>query len=395
MRVRAADRRAGLGRRGRHAIGAAYRTGRARAGRSRARCRASSAGRASACPNRTIDAFRRRCSTASPIAAWCCSARPRHGTSEFYRARAAITRRLIEQHGFTIVAVEADWPDAARDRPLRRGAGPASRAAAARSRASRPGCGATRDVDAFVDWLRAPQCAATGRAARRLLRARSLQPVRLDRRPCSPISTRSIPSAASVARERYGCLTPWQHDPAVYGRAVLSRRLSAPARTPSWRMLHATCSTSGSTTPREDGERFFDAAQNARLVRGRRALLPHHVLRLAESWNLRDRHMFDTLHVCWSIAAPDAKAVVWAHNSPHRRCALHRHGLARGELNIGQLCRERFGDEAALIGFGTAQRHRRRGVATGTGRWRSRRCARRGQTASSGCSTTARSNAAC
>src|SRR5689334_17836579 len=37
-----------------------------------------------------------------------------HGTSEFYRARAAITRRLIERHGFGIVAVEADWPDAAR-----------------------------------------------------------------------------------------------------------------------------------------------------------------------------------------------------------------------------------------------------------------------------------------
>ena len=65
-----------------------------------------------------------------------------HGTSEFYRARAAITRRLIERHGFNIVAVEADWPDAATiDRYVRHGRGGEVRAT--RSSASRPGCGAT------------------------------------------------------------------------------------------------------------------------------------------------------------------------------------------------------------------------------------------------------------
>ena len=73
----------------------------------------------------------------------------------------------------------------------------------------------------------------------------------------------------------------------------------------------------------------------------------------AESWNLRDRHMFDTLCCLLEAKGPDAKAVVWAHNSHIGDARFTDMGQSRGELNIGQLCRERFGAEAALVGFGT------------------------------------------
>jgi erythromycin esterase-like protein len=73
----------------------------------------------------------------------------------------------------------------------------------------------------------------------------------------------------------------------------------------------------------------------------------------ADSWNLRDTHMFETLQHLLDAKGPEAKAVVWAHNSHIGDARFTDMGISRDELNIGQLCRERFGDEAALIGFGT------------------------------------------
>jgi erythromycin esterase-like protein len=73
----------------------------------------------------------------------------------------------------------------------------------------------------------------------------------------------------------------------------------------------------------------------------------------AESWNLRDTHMFETLLNILQARGPDAKAVVWAHNSHIGNAAHTDMGVIRGEHNIGQLCRQRFGADAALIGFGT------------------------------------------
>jgi erythromycin esterase-like protein len=103
----------------------------------------------------------------------------------------------------------------------------------------------------------------------------------------------------------------------------------------------------------KDGEDYFDAAQNARIVRA-----AEHYYRImyrgsTESWNLRDRHMFDTLLHLLEARGAGSRAVVWAHNS-HIGDARHTEmGQQRGELNIGQLCREQFGEQAALIGFGT------------------------------------------
>jgi erythromycin esterase-like protein len=103
----------------------------------------------------------------------------------------------------------------------------------------------------------------------------------------------------------------------------------------------------------QDGESFLDAAQNARLIASAERYYRIMYYGGAESWNLRDRHMFETLEHVLEAHGPRSKAVVWAHNSHIGDARYTDMGVVRGELNIGQLCRERFGNEAALVGFGT------------------------------------------
>jgi erythromycin esterase-like protein len=103
---------------------------------------------------------------------------------------------------------------------------------------------------------------------------------------------------------------------------------------------------------RHDGDAFFDAAQNARIVRAAERYYRTMYRGAKESWNLRDRHMFETLQAVLSHRGPDAKAVVWAHNSHVGNAAATAMGWA-GEFNIGELCRVAYGDDAVLIGFGT------------------------------------------
>jgi protein-L-isoaspartate(D-aspartate) O-methyltransferase len=276
-----------------------------------------------------------------------------HGTSEFYRARAAITRRLIEHHGFSFVAVEADWPDAAtlnrhvRHLPPRTDASPAFQRFPT-------WMWRNTDVDAFVAWLRdhnaplAPERRAGFYGLDMYSMGSSISAVLgyLDE---------VDPEAAAVARERYGCLTPWQRDPATYGRVALSRGF-ATCEDAVARQCRELLSRRLEYTGGEDGqdrEDFLDAAQNARLVASAERYYRVMYYGGAESWNLRDTHMFETLEHLLAAHGDDARAVVWAHNS-HIGDARHTEmGQARDEINIGQLCRQRFGDDAALIGFGT------------------------------------------
>ena len=103
---------------------------------------------------------------------------------------------------------------------------------------------------------------------------------------------------------------------------------------------------------RQDGEAFFDAAQNARIVRAAERYYRIMYRGGNEWWNLRDRHMFDTLQALLRAGGAQAKAVVWAHNSHIGNAAATAMGW-HGEFNIGELCRTAYGDEAVLIGFGT------------------------------------------
>src|SRR5262249_52816666 len=144
---------------------------------------------------------------------------------------------------------------------------------------------------------------------------------------------------------------PWQHDPTTYGRAVLKagyrkceQAVIAQCRDLLSRQLEYS---------RRDGEGFLDAAQNARIIASAEQYYRIMYYGGAASWNVRDTHMFETLGHLLEARDKNAKAAVWAHNSHIGNARYTEMGVARGQVNIGQLCREKFGNQAALIGFGT------------------------------------------
>ena len=271
-----------------------------------------------------------------------------HGTSEFYRLRARITRELVEQRGFSIVAVEADWPDAARiDHYVRERSVPAR---AWRAFARFPTwMWRNREVQDFVEWLRAHNAA---RAPERRVRFAGLDLYSLyDSIGAVLDYLESVdPALARLARERYGCLTPWQNDPQAYGRAALSGAYQG-CEPQVVQMLRELLQGRLAEARRGD-EPFFDALQNARLVAD--AELYYRVMYYgsSDSWNLRDRHMHQTLLRLLDFHGAQARAVVWEHNS-HVGDASATEMSARGELNLGQLCREHFRSRCYSIGLGT------------------------------------------
>jgi erythromycin esterase-like protein len=271
-----------------------------------------------------------------------------HGTSEFYQARAAISRWLIEHHGFNVVAVEADWPDAAViDRHVRfRGKSKNSREAFTRFPTW---MWRNREVREFTEWLRDHnRLRADG--ARAGFYGLDLYNLSGSIRAVIEYLDRVDPEAAEVARARYGCILPWSEEPAIYGRVALTRGY-APCEDEVAEMLQEMLARD--LTERDGEDDFVDAAMNARLVQNAEAYYRVMYYGSEESWNLRDTHMFETLEALLEARGPDAKAVVWAHNSHIGDARATGMGKDRGELNLGQLCRQRWGSQARLIGLGT------------------------------------------
>lgn len=269
-----------------------------------------------------------------------------HGSSEFYRARAAITRRLIEQHGFNIVAVEADWPDAAAIDAHVRGR-PRNVVEAVFERFP-TWMWRNAEVADFVEWLRAWNLAHVA-AARVEFRGLDVYSLRGSLAAVLRYLDGIDPAAAAEARRRYACLTPWQSEPARYGRQLMFGQPSCEdaAVAQLQDMLRRRLDRQ-----QADGEALFDAAQNARVVRAAEQYYRLMYRSGTESWNLRDRHMFDTLQALLERRGPQAKAVVWAHNSHLGNAAATAMGWG-GEFNLGELCRTAYGDDVVLIGQGT------------------------------------------
>lgn len=272
-----------------------------------------------------------------------------HGTSEFYRARAAISKRLIAHLGFTIVAVEADWPDAATiDRYVRH-------------RQKREGerqaferfpiwMWRNREFDSFIRWIRRHN---KGRDYEEMtgFYGLDLYNMSASMRAVIDFLDKEDPEAAKVARKRYGCLEPWAENPARYGALAMSegyRRCEVPVM----QMLRDLMQRNFDCLS-EKCDEWLDAAANARLVKNAEAYYRAMYRGSAEGWNLRDTHMFETLLQLLEAKGPNSKAIVWAHNSHIGNAAYTEMGQARDELNIGQLVKERFDAGARLVGFGT------------------------------------------
>jgi protein-L-isoaspartate(D-aspartate) O-methyltransferase len=272
-----------------------------------------------------------------------------HGTSEFYRYRAAITRTLIERKGFNMVAVEADWPDAARiDHYVRHLTTPPSEWRAFTRFPS--WMWRNTDVQEFVEWLRRHNGPIPHQSERVSFHGLDLYSLFTSIEEVLKYLEGVDPEAAAVARERYSCLMPWQEEPALYGRAALSARFRECEQEVvdiltdlvEKRMEYAA----------RDGDSFLDAVQNARLVANAEEYYRTLYTGYADSWNLRDSHMFETLKSLLDYRGGHSKIVVWAHNS-HNGNAAATDMARRGQYNIGELCRKVYGDSAYLIGFGT------------------------------------------
>ena len=273
-----------------------------------------------------------------------------HGTEEFYRARAAITRHLVEHHSCTIVAVEADWPDAAKvDRYVRHAKYPGDREPPFQRFPT--WMWRNTEIRALIEWLRAHNAGIYTKDTRAGFYGLDIYNMSASIGAVLEYLDRIDPEASQVARERYGCLTPWRARPESYGRTALARG-------------YAQCEEAVVQQCQEllrkrleyeqnDDDAFLDAAQNARLIASAERYYRIMYYGGAESWNLRDRHMFQTLQNLMDAKGPQAKAIVWAHNSHVGDARYTEMGKSRDEVNIGQLARQQFGEDVALIGFGT------------------------------------------
>ena len=281
-----------------------------------------------------------------------------HGTHEFYRTRAHLTQGLITSRGFNVVAVEADWPDAFRANRWVRGNGPDTSAADALADFIRfpRWMWRNRDVVRFLDWLREHNL---HKAPREQVGFYGLDLYSLHRSIDAVLSyLRTVdPVAAARARQRYACFDVFGQDTQAYGYATAFglERSCEQAVVSQLVELQRRAADYASRDGRVAADDYFAAEQNARVITDAEAYYRAMFSGAATSWNLRDRHMMSTLealldHITRMNGV--ARAVVWAHNS-HLGDARATQMGAQGELNVGQLARERFGSAVCSVGFTT------------------------------------------
>ena len=273
-----------------------------------------------------------------------------HGTAEFYDARAEITVDLVTRHGFNIVAVEADWSDAAAYDRIIHGQPVEPELPSPFTRFPR---WMWRNDEAFhlLTRLRDINRAGNGGDSRVNFYGLDIYGLNGSIEAVLHYLDRVDPPAAAAARARYSCLTPWRSDPIEYARMAASSIFQS-CEDEAARMLVELLKKRMEYIER-DGHAYFAAEQNARVVAGAEEYYRTMYRGSADSWNLRDQHMCETLERLLEHHGPDSKAVVWAHNSHVGDARATEMGQVRGEHNIGQLARQRWGDQVALIGFGT------------------------------------------
>ena len=273
-----------------------------------------------------------------------------HGTAEFYQMRARITQELIEKKGFTIVAAEADWPDAAHLDHYIHGTEPDPLMEGKPFSRFPTWMWANHSVLEFSHWLKAYNEKMDSPDNQVGFYGLDLYSLFSSIEAVLSYLEKVDPETAEVARVRYGCLMPWASDPSMYGQVAITRQYREcedDVLAALQDLLHKRMEYSMA-----DGEQFFNAEQNARLVTNAERYYRTMYYAESNSWNQRDQHMFDTLQSVLEFRGPQSKAVIWEHNS-HVGDARATEMSARGELNVGQLARQTYGDDAYIIGFGT------------------------------------------
>jgi len=282
-----------------------------------------------------------------------------HGTHEFYAERAEITKRLIAEKKFRAVAVEADWPDAYRVNRYVRGASDDVEAVEALADFRRFPTWMWRNtvVVEFIDWLRAYNDALPPGSEKVGFYGLDLYSLHASMKAVLRYLEKVDPEAARQARERYSCFDHVGEDTQAYGlltRLNLSKSCEEEVIAQLLELQRRTADQVRRDGRLPDDELFY-VEQNARLVKNAEAYYRSVYLEEVSSWNLRDRHMAETLD---SLAAHlgrngnRAKIAVWEHNS-HLGDARATETGQRGELNVGQLVREKYANDAVLVGFTT------------------------------------------
>jgi erythromycin esterase-like protein len=282
-----------------------------------------------------------------------------HGTHEFYRERARLTRRLIDERGFRAVAVEADWPDAYRVNRYVMGQSHDSDANSSLADFRRFPAWMWRnhDVLQFVEWMRARNDSQVHPANKARFFGLDLYSLQASIEAVIEYLDRVDPAEAGRARERYSCFDHVGREGQTYGYA-LAHSTTIPCENEVVAQLIALRARSDAYL-RRDGwvaeDELFFAEQNARVVRDAEEYYQQMYRAEVSSWNLRDRHMAATLdalaeHLTRQFGS--AKVVVWEHNS-HVGDARATAMAARGEFNVGQLARRRYGSDCFLVGFTT------------------------------------------
>lgn len=281
-----------------------------------------------------------------------------HGTQEFYHERAVITKRLIMEHGFNAIAIEGDWPDAYRVNQYVKGVSHDSSTKKSLDGFKRfpTWMWCNQEVLEFVTWLH--QYNQLHRADKQVgFYGLDLYSLHASMAAVIEYLKKVDPEAAKRAQHRYACFDHFGINPQNYAYATAFGISEACENDVIQQLQELRNNTAAylQLNGRAAADEFFFAEQNAKLVQNTEKYYRLMFNRDVSSWNMRDRHMMDTLEALdnhLTTLNGKAKIVVWAHNSHIGDASATEMGT-RGEFNIGQLARERYGKLAVNIGFTT------------------------------------------
>ena len=272
-----------------------------------------------------------------------------HGTSDYYTWRTAISKRLIQEKGFHFIAVEGDWPDSYLvNRHIKGYADGGNNVHKLLQHYNRwpTWMWGNWEVAALVEWLTEYNHTATKKAGFYGLDVYSLWE---SLEEIIHYLEKRDPDLVEAARKAFKCFEPFNNDPEEYARAVAF--VPQDCETEVLEMLNRIREKANAFE--NDAEAHFNTEQNALVTVNAEKYYRAMVRGGASSWNVRDEHMMETLNRLMAFHGPDAKAIVWEHNT-HIGDARYTDMARSRMVNVGQLVREQHGRENCfLVGFGS------------------------------------------